>query len=589
MTRSTSAGEAGKARERLWLDPRRGDIEDDAASPKRRSLLAIAGSLLVEISLLKLLFAWTVLLLLPAVLLGLAPLAISAWFSTLSEHLLALTEIGAALMLIAIAALGWIGWRPLLRLVEINFWSLIALTVQPSYAFGREALQHLAELAWRKDLAPMLRAKLRRACSLGAGVLLSAAAVFVAILVWPFTQWTALLHELAVLHLLVTAMLANATFVVCCYLAAASLAWGLADARMDQPVNLVAFDDPGSASRTWRVAHLSDLHVVGERYGFRIESGRAGPRGNERLGRVLAQLAAMHAADPFDHVLITGDMTDAGRASEWAEFLDALFTYPELAARTIMLPGNHDVNIVDRANPARLDLPLSPGKRLRQMRTLSAMAAVQGDRAYPVDASGNITATLHEALAPHQARIAALAEHGGARRAASLRAIFDAQFPMILPPDREDGIGVAILDSNAATHFSFTNALGLISLEQTRRLEAAIGHFPEAAWIIALHHHLVEYPMPVKTFSERVGTALINGSWFVRRAQDFADRAIAMHGHRHVDWIGACGALRIVSAPSLVMSVGENDKSHFYIHRLMRGPNGSLCLARPARVEFASG
>ena len=586
MMRSTSAGDAGKAQERAWLDPRRGDIEDDAASPKQRSVLAIAGSLLVEISLLKLLFAWTVLLLLPAVSLGLAPLVVSAWFSTLSEHLLALTEIGAALMLIAIAALGWIGWRPLLQLVEINFWSLNALAVQPSYAFGREALQHLAELAWRKDLNPASRTRLRRASSLGAGILLSAVAVSVAILVWPFTQWTAALRELTLMHLLVKATLANSTFVVCCYLAVAALAWGFADARMNQPVNLDAFDAPASGSRIWRVAHLSDLHVVGERYGFRIESGRAGPRGNQRLRSAFAQLAAMHAVEPFDHVLITGDMTDAGRASEWAEFLDALFEHPELAARTIMLPGNHDVNIVDRANPARLDLPLSPAKRLRQMRTLSAIAAVQGERACPVDASG-ITATLREALAPHRAQIAEFAEHGGVRRAAALRRVFDAQFPMILPPDREDGIGIAILDSNAATHFSFTNALGLISSEQARRLERAIGNFPRAAWIIALHHHLVEYPMPVKTFSERVGTALINGSWFVRRIENLADHAIVMHGHRHVDWIGACGALKIVSAPSPVMSIGENACTHFYIHRLMRGPNGKLGLARPERVEIA--
>src|ERR1700752_1737851 len=141
------------------VDPRQGDVEDDAASPKQRSLLAIAGSLLVEISLLKLLFAWTVLLLLPAVLLGLAPLVASAWFSTLSEHIVALTEIGAALMLIALVALGLFGWRPLLRLVEINFWSLIAPAIQPSYAFGREALQHLAEQAWRAKLTPTLRAR----------------------------------------------------------------------------------------------------------------------------------------------------------------------------------------------------------------------------------------------------------------------------------------------------------------------------------------------------------------------------------------------------------------------------------------------
>ena len=129
----------------MLIDPRHGDIEDDAASPEQRSLLAIAGSLLVEISLPKLLFAWTVSLVLPAVLLGLAPLLASAWFSTLSERLVALTGIGAALLLVAIVALGWIGWRPLFRIAETNFWSLNALAVQPGYAFGREALRHLTE------------------------------------------------------------------------------------------------------------------------------------------------------------------------------------------------------------------------------------------------------------------------------------------------------------------------------------------------------------------------------------------------------------------------------------------------------------
>ena len=52
------------------FDPRRGDVEDDASSPKQRSLVAIAGSLLAEISLPKLVFAWTFSILLLAVLLG---------------------------------------------------------------------------------------------------------------------------------------------------------------------------------------------------------------------------------------------------------------------------------------------------------------------------------------------------------------------------------------------------------------------------------------------------------------------------------------------------------------------------------------
>jgi predicted MPP superfamily phosphohydrolase len=573
--------------DRMLIDPRRGDIEDDAASPGQRSLLAIAGCLLVEISLPKLLFAWTVLLLLPAVLLGLAPLLVSAWFSTLSEQLATLTEIGTALALLAIVAVGWIGWRPLFRIAEVNFWSLNALAVQPGYAFTREALRHLTERISGRKLTVAGRARLRSANSVGAGIMLSACAVLMAMLAWPASRWTGGWNDLASLHRLAMPALANAILLVSAYLAVASLAWGFADASMQQPVDLAAFDTASSRGRSWRVAHLSDLHVIGEQYGFRIESGRAGPRGNGRLDRVLAHLAAIHAIDPLDHVLITGDMTDAGRAGEWAAFLDAIAHHPELAARMVVLPGNHDVNIVDRANPARLDLPFSPGKRLRQIRTLSAMAAVQGNRVRVVDALGQPTVTLNEALAPHRDAIVALAEHGGLRRTAALRSLFDDQFPMILPPEAEDGLGIAILNSNAETHFSFTNALGLVSVEQTHRFEAAIRHHPAARWIVALHHHVVEYPMPVKAFSERIGTALINGSWFVRRLEALAGRAVVMHGHRHIDWIGACGSLKIISAPSPVMNATDDATTHFYIHTLAAGPDGQLGLLPPQRVEIA--
>ena len=62
------------------IDPRRGDIEDDASSSKRRSLLSLAGSLLAEISLPKLAIAWILLIGLPGVMLGVAPLVISLWF-----------------------------------------------------------------------------------------------------------------------------------------------------------------------------------------------------------------------------------------------------------------------------------------------------------------------------------------------------------------------------------------------------------------------------------------------------------------------------------------------------------------------------
>ena len=49
------------------------------------------------------------------------------------------------------------------------------------------------------------------------------------------------------------------------------------------------------------------------------------------------------------------------------------------------------------------------------------------------------------------------------RPSARLARLWDDLFPLIVPPAEEDGLGVALLDSNADTNFSFTNALGMIS------------------------------------------------------------------------------------------------------------------------------
>ena len=135
---------------------------------------------------------------------------------------------------------------------------------------------------------------------------------------------------------------------------------------------------------SWRVVHLSDIHVVGERFGFRIESGRLGPRGNERLrSGARADEGPRLGRSGLDLVLITGDITDAGRSTEWADFFAALERTPKLARRTLLLPGNHDINVVDRANPARLDLPTSPGsacascaccRRWRRCKTTRSMS-----------------------------------------------------------------------------------------------------------------------------------------------------------------------------------------------------------------------
>jgi hypothetical protein len=570
----------------MIIEPRNGDAEDDLSSTKTRSLLAIAGSLLGEISLPKLGLAWVLGALLPSLFLGAAPLVVTAWVSSVSGRMAALAGAGSLILLALVGILGWYGFRPLFRMAEKSFWSLIALVVQPGYAICREGLQHLAERVTSSGADPDRRARLRAGSAIGAGLLGCAVAGAVFALVWPATRWSGGFADFAEPLRLVVPALANAVALMSLYLAAASLLWGMADGLMDQPRDLGGFDAVPASARTWRVAHLSDVHVVGERYGFRIESGRAGPRGNQRFLQVLDRLAEIHKREPLDLLLVTGDMTDAGRSAEWAEFLDAMRRHPALAERSLILPGNHDVNIVDRANPARLELPGSPGKRLRQMRTLSAMAAIQGERVRVFDRSRTrLAGSLSDVLEPHREAIATFADKGGLRLAAGLSAIWADVFPMVLPPAEPDGLGTILLNSNAEAHFSFTNALGLVAEEDMRAILAVAREFPQARWILALHHHPIEYPKPAKAFSERIGTALINGSRLLRLLRPIAARTVAMHGHRHIDWIGRCGALRIVSAPSPVMEATDAEPTCFYIHTLAAAADG-IALLEPQRITI---
>ncbi len=573
---------------KLIVDPRKGDIEDDASSTKQRSLVAIAGSLLAEISPIKLIIAWTLLMGLPALVFGLAPVFISIWVRIASRQAAVLyTGIAPVVFLVILGLVAWFGGRRAFRALESSFWSLNAVAVQPLYALCRESLRHLTEhrMLAKLNARPERVAAARATTAAIAGIIVFVLALGVAALVWPSTRWIGTLADLADPGRLVGVALANAVVLLALYLAVAALAWGIADATMPQPRGYTRFRPVPPGRPRYRVVHLSDIHTVGERYGFRIESGRIGPRGNVKFAATLAEIARLHAAEPLDAILITGDMTDAGLATEWAEFLDALAPYPELAPLVTLLPGNHDVNVVDRTNPARMDLPMSPNKRLRQLRTLSAMEALQGDRYRVVDRDRReLGPTLAAAMEARRGEIETFADRGSYGAGSAVSALWATVFPLVLPPATPDGIGILVLDSNADTHFSFTNALGMVSLEQARAMDAAKALYPDASWIIALHHHVVEYPQPAKALSERIGTALVNGSWFMRHLARFAGRAVVMHGHRHVDWIGESGELPIVSAPSPVMEGTNAAPSYFYVHTL-HVDDGILTLATPERID----
>jgi hypothetical protein len=353
----------------------------------------------------------------------------------------------------------------------------------------------------------------------------------------------------------------------------------LGEALAGTPRDLILPDTPPPAR--WRVAHLSDIHLVGEPHGFRLECGRDGPRGNARFD---AALRALEAAPP-DLVLVTGDITDAGRNAEWIAFEEAMAHHPGLRDRMLILPGNHDVNIVDRASPARLELPSSAGPWLRRLRCLAAMEALQGRRVRVMeDGRRALGPTLSDwlATAGRGAAMAGFLDAGRrpSRTAPHPREVWAAAFPMVLPPAEADGLGVLLLDSNAQTHFSFTNALGILPAEQMRAAERVMAEFPRAHWLVCLHHHLVEYPRVGVTLADRIATALSNGHWALTRLGRHAPRLVVLHGHRHTDWAGTAGGVRILSAPSPVMGEG-----YFWVQGFAPAADGALALAGRARVE----
>jgi hypothetical protein len=217
------------------IDPRRGDVEDDASSTKQRSLLSLAGSLLAEISLPKLAVAWMLLVGLPALLLGVAPLVFSIWFATLSKKAAyALSGVGSLLLLIAVIAVGWFGGRRVFRVAERSFWSLNSLAVQPAYALVREVLRHVVEKLLPANATGEKRSALRAIVAAMAGLAIFVPALWLVAGAWPATLWVGTVPDLASPWRLAVIAAANSFVLVASYFGVAALAWGLADATMDQ-------------------------------------------------------------------------------------------------------------------------------------------------------------------------------------------------------------------------------------------------------------------------------------------------------------------------------------------------------------------
>jgi 3',5'-cyclic AMP phosphodiesterase CpdA len=579
---------------RIW-DLRRGDDDDNRTSPHGRGLRSIVLSTLLEFNPLKASIGFLALILGPALLVGIAP-SIVVTYGRLTFHKLTLAGSYPIVALVSLAVLVgaalWIG-RPLLALAVDYFWHLHYTLVVPILVALRELLRAGAERFPGRAITSEQLNRRRRLGTVLAALLLAAGGLALALTVEVSIGLQLVDVERVQPWAVARAALGNAAVILGLSTVVESLYWLWRELTINGPA-LDWVPNPSKAeSSVARVAHLSDLHLVGERYGYRMEAGTHGPRGNRCIRNALRKLAAINALTPLDRVLLTGDITDAGTRAEWAEFIDLLRSYPELRARLSFVPGNHDMNIVDRTNPGTLDLPWSTGQSLRKLRVVLALDTVQGDRTHVVNhASGALGPSLKDYLRQggRAELLRALAQRGALRGRWEMAKIWDAMFPLVEPAPDDDGYGLILLNSNAPSHFLLTNAIGIVNRSQLSALKSILRNSPRRAWMILLHHQVVEYPVASISLRYRIGLALVNAPDVLAAIAPYASRVLILHGHRHTDWIGTCGDVVLCSAPSASLGSShgaEKYRGSFHVHEIASGADGGIRLITTERVKVA--
>ena len=109
-----------------------------------------------------------------------------------------------------------------------------------------------------------------------------------------------------------------------------------------------------------------------------------------------------------------------------------------------------------------------------------------------------IGATLADALQPHAAELSRFAERGRPYLSTAASDVWDDVFPLVLPPDREHGLGIILLNSNSDSplllHQCARGRLGSAG----KAIDIVFAQYPLACWLIGLHHHPVEYHAPLR-------------------------------------------------------------------------------------------
>lgn len=340
-----------------------------------------------------------------------------------------------------------------------------------------------------------------------------------------------------------------------------------------------------------RLAHISDLHVTSTD-DTRTTEKDASPNSNCRS--LLQSLSTR--SDGFAAVLLSGDITDSGSAAEWANFFGMLQGDCScLRDKLIMVPGNHDLNIHNpRAVLSQEGSDL--GRRIRLVRSIAAVNAIQGRRAVVVrdwNASSLEFVPLEEYLAPHWRHLNRYASPETLPRrqfrteysrgfvntetfppkrvsGRSIRvettspderaaigapfAIFDALFPMIVSLPGSS-IDVVVLNSVPPAYTMAENAFGNLGSTAIARIKRLKEELASRRLVYALHHQVV-LPRSKMSLVSRLKAQVMtleDGGAFLDALRSMSDPSatVVLHGHQHINYrVQVDPKVQIAAAPS---------------------------------------
>lgn len=352
--------------------------------------------------------------------------------------------------------------------------------------------------------------------------------------------------------------------------------------------------DEKGAPNCFSIAHLSDIHLTG---GEDTAEGQKSP--DDKFAAICCHRELLEA----DLVIATGDITDTGHPREWKIFFDCV--RPEIFGKLILVPGNHDVAVVDRGLTRVEDVDAF-SRTQRLVRMIAAIEKVQGSRATIIDHNKK-ACRLSAFLAPYVERMNEFMQSPPALR----RSAWDSELDMapqtveeclasaktdfvihgiwhtIFPMAVESSISkvfVVVLNSNNLSYSMFNNAFGSAGskIDGFDRLYQLQNRLRNAHLVYAVHHHLIQPPqvqtLPCRQrFQSRFMVMADSAYLYQAIAREPGRSTVVFHGHHHIHYIARLDArVDLVGAPSSGFgdAVPNSVGPGFYLYYAGRHPNG---------------